>query len=334
MTSAATLQPPVREVIIVGGGLAGLSAAIYLGRAQRDTLIIDSGRSLALWEPEVQNYLGFPEGISGEELLQRGLRQAMAYQAEIVKDQVVEIRRAGDLFRVLGERGSYAARRLLLATGLYHLPPDLPGISECIGHSIFFCKDCDAYRVQDRQIAIMGWNDDAVELALGMLKFTASLAILANGHAPRWSPRHQAWLEEYAIPVKLGKVTAVKQSDSQIRALTFDDGSELTLECLFTTRGDVYHNQLAEDLGAEIDEEGQVLVNDKMRTSVPGLYAAGCLTPANCQMIIAAGQGATAGQAINRDLFEESLANHKLLRHRQAQLREEPDAQMALRPDS
>ncbi|MBA2742761.1 MAG: FAD-dependent oxidoreductase, partial [Chthoniobacterales bacterium] len=89
------------------------------------------------------------------------------------------------------------------------------------------------------------------------------------------------------------------------------------------TRGDVYHTELAEGLGAELDNVGQIRVDEQMRTTVPHVYAAGCVTPANCQMIIAAGQGATAAQAINRDLFEESLRNHSLRQFREVQLHEE-----------
>src|SRR5690349_18621922 len=134
--------PEPLEVIIVGAGLAGLSAAIYLGRALRRTLMIDDNRSLAVWEPEVQNYLGFPNGVAGEELLSRGRRQAEAYGAQFAADTVQEVRREDGRFIVLTKSGPYSSLRLLLATGLYHLPPDIPGVQECLGHSMFFCKDC------------------------------------------------------------------------------------------------------------------------------------------------------------------------------------------------
>src|SRR5687768_6631738 len=114
-----------REVIIVGGGLAGLSAAIYLGRALRDVLIIDAGESLAIWEPEVQNYLGF-EKIEGRELLRRGREQAQRYGAEIIREEVEQAWKEGDTFHVKAKKSSFQARRLLLTTGVYHLPPKIP----------------------------------------------------------------------------------------------------------------------------------------------------------------------------------------------------------------
>src|SRR6185503_4263733 len=112
-----------REVIIIGGGLAGLSAAIYLGRALRDVLVIDAGESLANWEPEVQNYLGFPESISGCELLKRGREQAERFGAEFAHEEVERISRRDDMFELKGKRFTFECRKLLLATGVYHLPP-------------------------------------------------------------------------------------------------------------------------------------------------------------------------------------------------------------------
>ncbi|MEY2548971.1 MAG: thioredoxin reductase, partial [Verrucomicrobiota bacterium] len=128
------------------------------------------------------------------------------------------------------------------------------------------------------------------------------------------------WLEEYEIPVARKRIRDVEHRKRKIRALEFETGRSVKIDYIFTTRGDVFHNQLAKKLGAKIDPDGQIRVDQCMRTTVRGLYAAGCVTPANCQMIIAAGQGAAAAQAINRDLFEESLATHSLRRFREEQL--------------
>src|SRR6185436_10122398 len=117
-----------RDVIVIGGGIAGLSAAIYLGRAQRDSLVIDSGKSMARWEPEVQNYFGFPEGISGEELLRRGDEHARRYGVEFTSDEIIAARQENAVFHLEGNSRTYSARRLLVATGIYHLPPKLEGV--------------------------------------------------------------------------------------------------------------------------------------------------------------------------------------------------------------
>lgn len=310
------------DVVVIGAGLAGLSAAIYLARARRDTLVVDAGKSLALWEPDVENYLGFPHGISGEELLKRGRGQAEHYGAEFRDDFVEELRHEPrEIFRAVGLRDTYEARRILLATGIYHLPPDIHGVNECLGHSMFFCKDCDGVRCQGRRIGIFGWNEEAVDYALAMLLYSSCVFIFQHGHEARWSGRHEDWLREYEIPVFRERVVDVHHVDRAVQWLELTGGARVELDALFTTRGDVYHNKLAHQMGAETDAEGVVLVNQKMETNVPGLYAAGCVTPANCQMIIAAGDGATAAQAINRSLFDEDLATHSLHRYRAQQLK-------------
>jgi thioredoxin reductase (NADPH) len=319
--NAQTKSERIRDAIIIGGGLAGLSAAVYLGRAQRDALVVDSGRSLANWEPNVQNYLGFPEGISGEELLNRGRLQAKNYGIEFRDEEILDATREAGFFYLRGTGGSYQSRRLLLATGLFHLAPDIPGLDACMGHSFFFCKDCDAYRVQGQRIGIIGRNNEAVEYALGMLPYSPKVFLATNGQKPVWDDVHANWVLEYEIPILTEPILHAHHQSGKISSLTFESGKCMPLNCAFTTRGDIFHNRLAKTLGAKIDSEGQILVNEDGRTSVPGLYAAGCVTPANCQMIIAAGEGAAAAQAINRDLFEESLRNHSLRCFRETQLR-------------
>jgi thioredoxin reductase (NADPH) len=316
-------DPNVREVIVIGGGIAGLSAAIYLGRAQRDTLVIDSGHSMAKWEPVVENYLGFPRGVAGEDLLRNGCTQARKHEVRFVRDRITSVSGGDSVFVLKGKKKTYRAKRLLLATGIFHIPPEIPGVKECLGHSMFFCKDCDGYRVRGKRIAIIGQTDETVEYALGMLHYSACVIVATNGKRARWSKRHARWLEEYEIPVARKRVRDVDHRKRKIRALEFANGETVKIDYLFTTRGDIFYNELARKLGAKLDPGGQIKVDQCMRTSVPRLYAAGCVTPANCQMIIAAGQGAAAAQAINRDLFEESLATHSLRRFRAAQLDEE-----------
>lgn len=324
MTRAADFdEPNLREVIVVGGGIAGLSAAIYLGRAQRDTLVIDSGDSMAKWEPDVENYLGFPDGVAGEKLLTNGQRQAKRYEVKFANDEIKSVSVRRSIFTLEGRKKTYRTKRLLLATGIFHLPPEIPGVKECLGHSMFFCKDCDGCRVRGKRIAIIGSNNEAVEYALGMLHYSACVIIATNGKRPRWDRRHAAWLEEYEIPIARKRICEVEHRQRKIRALGFTNGESIKIDYLFTTRGDLFHNKLAKQLRARIDRDGEIVVDLCLQTNVRGLYAAGCVTPANCQMIIAAGQGATAAQAINRDLFEESLATHSLRRFREAQLDEE-----------
>ncbi|MEO5803158.1 MAG: NAD(P)/FAD-dependent oxidoreductase [Verrucomicrobiota bacterium] len=320
------------DVIIVGGGCAGLSAAIYLGRAMRRVLLIDGGQSLALWEPDVQNYFGFPEGISGEELIKRGKFHAEKYGAKIITDEIGEASRSEKEFVLEGKTGSYRAKRVLLATGVLHIPPDIPHVKECLGHSMFFCKDCDGYRNRGKKIVIVGQNNEAVEYALGMLCYASCVLVATNGKPSTWDNEHSRWISEYEIPVFQSRIIAVDQQDGVLKTLTFEDGRCVEVDALFTTRGDIIHNKLGKALGAKLDPAGQIAVDHCMKTSVAGLYAAGCVTPSNCQMIIAAGDGATGGQAINRDLFEESLRNHALRCFRAEQVENEQTEPVETKP--
>ncbi len=311
------------DAIIIGGGIAGLSGAIYLARALRSACIIDNGKSMARWEPDVQNFLGFPEGIAGPELLDRGRRQARRYGVTIETEEVLDARANEDQFFVHGRKLELRSRMLLLTTGIFHIPPDIPGVRECLGHSMFFCKDCDGYRVQDRKIGVYGANNEAVRYALGMFPFSSVVIILTNGHSIHWDEQHAGWIQEYEIPVFTQEIIRLDHADGQIHSATLRDKTCLNVDVLFTTRGDIYYNDLAKGLGAKVTPQGEIEVNADQRTSVAGLYAAGCVTPANCQMIIAAGQGATAAQAINRALLDEDLAGHRLRRLRNRQLRTE-----------
>ena len=308
------MRPELWDAVIVGGGLAGLSAAIYLGRSRRHTLVVDNGHSMARWEPAVENYLGFPQGLSGRSLLDRGRAQVQRFGARVIADEIVRIRRPSDTFLVEGSDDSYRGRRVLLATGLTHLLPDIPGADVCLGRTVLFCKDCDAYRVQGKRIAVYGRRNEAARYALAMLAFSPSITIVTNGQRPAWDPLYQAYLSEYGIRVRAEPVKELVHRDGTLQMVLFRSGEPCEVQAMFTTRGDVFHTALAEGLGAAEDAEGQLIVDADMRTTIEGLYAAGCVTPANCQMIIAAGQGATAAQAIDRDLFDESLQRHRLPR--------------------
>jgi thioredoxin reductase (NADPH) len=283
--------------------------------------VIDSGKSMAKWEPDIQNYLGFPEGVGGVELLKRGREQAEGCKIRFRRDKILWARSRRNGFLLRGMHGHYSCRRLLLGTGIFHLPPNIPSLLPCLGHSMFFCKDCDGLRVQGKPIGIYGHTNDTVEYALGMLSYSPCVVIIADGKKNRWDGKHAHWLEEYKIPVYQKRIVRIQREARQLRSLQFADGKKVELDALFITRGDIYYNKLAKGLGAKVDGEGQVVVDLCMRTTVKGLYAAGCVTPANCQMIIAAGQGAAAAQAINRDLLEESLATHSLRRFRAKQLK-------------
>jgi thioredoxin reductase (NADPH) len=177
--------------------------------------------------------------------------------------------------------------------------------------------------VRGKRIAICGASNEAVEYALGMLCYSPTVVVVTNGEKPRWDKKHAAWLKEYEIPLQTAPIHDVEHRRRKILALVFARKTRVKIDYIFTTRGDIFHTSLAEQLGATLDRDGQIVVDHCMRTNVRHLYSAGCVTPANCQIVIAAGQGAIAAQAINRDLLEESLRTHSLRRFREVQLRKE-----------
>src|SRR4051812_48993194 len=257
----------VGEFLVGGGGIWGLPAAFSPGRARRDVIVVDSGHSMAKWEPVVQNYLGFPDGVGGEELLKNGRAQAERYEVRFAQDEIKTIRARKSIFVLQGKRRSYRTKRLLIATGIFHLPPEIPGVKECLGHSMFFCKDCDGYRVRGKRIAIIGSNNEAVEYALGMLHYSACVVVATNGNRARWDKRHGRWLKEYEIPVARKRICEVDHRKRKIRALGFVGGQSVKIDYIFTTRGDIFYNQLARKLGAKLDSDGQIKVDQCMRTT-------------------------------------------------------------------
>ena len=306
-------------ILVIGGGVAGLSAAIYLARARHRTVVIDAGDSMAAWEPRVENYFGFPECISGEELIQRGRQQAVQFGAELHEDAIQQLEKRGDFFTATGQKKTWRAHLVLLATGICHIPPDIDGVRECLGHSMFFCKDCDGQRVKEKRIAIYGANDETARYALAMLAYSSDVCVVTNGHQPRWSERYEQWLRQHLIPVHVQPIRRVVRDNRQLRSLELEDRCAIELDALFTTRGDIYFNRLAKMVGAEIDPSGEIVVNQDLQTTVKGLYAAGCVTPANCQIGIAGGQGVIAAQAINCELFDQALASGNIRRFAKAQ---------------
>src|SRR6185437_965717 len=227
----------MHNVIIIGGGLAGLSAAIYLGRSRRDTLLIHSGRSMAKWERDAQNYLGFPDGIDGNDLLARGFAQARCFNAEVVEDEVNALKHNREgWFEVASTAQLYLAQRVLLATGLTHLLPDIPGAKNCLGKSLFFCKDCDAYRVQGRSIVIIGTNNEATEYALSMLLFSSNVLICANGSPSRWDTAHAGWLGEYSVPVIQEHIGSILHDRGQLSAVVLESGESLGTSRVYDSR--------------------------------------------------------------------------------------------------
>jgi len=282
------------EVVVVGGGPAGMTAALYSTRLGHDTAVVNRGGGRAAMMQEVHNLLGVTEETSGGEFLKTGQEQLESYGCDIHRDMVTTCSRAGDRIHLSGNAGSYAADRVVLATGFNDVRPDPP--LPRTGRGLHYCLHCDAYMFVDESVYVMGHAESAAHVAALMLNFTDEVDLLTRGSAPEWSDETDRMLANHPIDVIHEDVTGVQNGeDGWLKALEFDDGSVREYKGGFAMYGAEYSNGLARELGCDINEDGSIDVDDHGRTSVEDVYAVGDCTPGHNQVPVALGQGAKAG---------------------------------------
>jgi thioredoxin reductase len=269
------------DCVVVGGGVAGLSAAMVLGRARRRTLVLDQGGQSNRAAAHVGGLLGH-DGTPPGELYELGRAQLAAYDAVTLRDaEAVDARAEGDGFVVvLGDGGEVWARALVLATGMDYEVPDVPGFAELWGGAVFHCPFCHGWDVRDSAIAVYGPPE------------------IAERHATLLA----AWSDDVTVVDPAG-VAGVRVEDGVLRALVRQDGSEVRCEAVLVHAPLHRRGQLPERLGLELTDIGLVAVDAQMRTSLPGVYAAGDLAVAPQQVAIALGSGHLAGIAVTRELL-------------------------------
>jgi thioredoxin reductase len=269
------------DCVVVGGGVAGLSAAMVLGRARRRTLVLDQGGQSNRAAAHVGGLLGH-DGTPPGELYELGRAQLAAYDAVTLRDaEAVDARAEGDGFVVvLGDGGEVRARALVLATGMDYEVPDVPGFAELWGGAVFHCPFCHGWDVRDSAIAVYGPPE------------------IAERHATLLA----AWSDDVTVVDPAG-VAGVRVEDGVLRALVRQDGSEVRCEAVLVHAPLHRRGQLPERLGLELTDIGLVAVDAQMRTSLPGVYAAGDLAVAPQQVAIALGSGHLAGIAVTRELL-------------------------------
>jgi len=311
-------QPDEYEVAVVGGGPAGLTTALYATRLGHDTVMIDRGGGRAAMMKDTHNVIGITEDVSGNDLLARARAQIEGYGADIRQEFVTDISARGaggegdddPLFRLETGDTECAADRVVLATGFTDARPDPP--LPRTGRGLHYCLHCDAYMFVDESVFVMGHGESAACVAMIMLNFTDEVALLLDGDDPTWSDETDELLRAHPVDVIESEVTGTFQDEDDpewLGGLEFADGTTRDYRGGFPMYGSNYNNDLAADLGAEINDDGTVAVDDHGRTSVDGLYAVGDLTPGHNQIPVAMGQGAKAGIAIHKGLrtFPKSL---------------------------
>jgi thioredoxin reductase len=298
------IPPTTYDAAIVGGGPAGLTAAIWLGRYLHSTVLIDSGDPRN-WEARgIHGYLGLPD-ITPAELRKRGRDEAREYGAVLVDGCVERAERLGDeCFRLTLENGFVIeSRRLLLAIGIKDYWPTVPGLSQCYGATAHHCPDCDGYEARDQKTVVIASGRKAVGLAFDLSTWTRELVICTNGAAPDIAPEHLAKLDELDIPVIVEPIErALVDADGVVYGLTLRNGMVLDCQKIFFSMGHYPADDLAVQLGCERDEEQLVVIDAHYRTSQLNVYAAGDIIPGPHLAIAAAADGAMAALSIHRSL--------------------------------
>jgi thioredoxin reductase (NADPH) len=292
------------DCAIVGGGPAGLTAAIYLARFRRNFRLIDGGASRASWIPLARNYPGFPDGVSGDELLRRLRDQAQRYGAPLLEDRVQDLIRLDDGFELaLASGGRLQARRVILATGVIENEPNLPGCVDAVRRSLIrICPICDGYEGVGKAVGVIGNSDHAAREALFLRTYSDDVTLVLVGEDPALPEERRRALEAADVKVVHTPIRAVALEDGAIRALDVGEGRLHRFDTLYSAFGVTPQYALADAAGASRDAEGRLFVDDHQQTSTPGLYAAGDLVRGLNQLAVAAGEAALAATAVHNSL--------------------------------
>ena len=302
----------IYDAIVIGGGPAGLSAAIYLARSNRSVLVIDKGDGRSKGKQLNENYLGFPKGIKAKKLSELGKEQAERFGAEFCGDIVLkascEKKGKKRLYKLRGKNKEYQGRGLIIATGVRDIFPSFPGAEKYIGTSIFWCMMCDAWKVKNKKVLVVGVDDHSVQTALRLLNYTKEVSFLvhcAEGESEISQKSFNA-MKKHGIHVYSGSIAKVSGKDGHVRSVITAEGQTIKTQYIFSKLGYTIQNEIAEELGAAIESKGFIKCDADMRTSMPFLYAAGDVTnDTSHQIVSAAHQGAVAGTSLDEDLMED-----------------------------
>ncbi|HEY7636008.1 MAG TPA: NAD(P)/FAD-dependent oxidoreductase [Gemmatimonadales bacterium] len=297
----------IYDCIVVGGGAAGLSAALMLGRCRRRVLVCDTGEPRNRWSRAMHGYLT-RDGTSPQEFLDIAREELRQYPSvECRAARVVDARQAHGGFQVTCADGTgLRSRKLLLATGVRDDLPPIPGLPQLYGVSVHHCPYCDAWEWRDQPIAAYGRGESGTGLALGLTLWTSDLVLCTDGRAQLdGSVRHR--LARHNIEVCEERIACLEGQDGKLQRIVFQDGSAIKRLALFFATGQSQHSDLTRRLGCRFTEHGTVDTGKCESTNVAGLYVAGDASKEAQFVIVAAAEGAEAAKAINQALLKEDL---------------------------
>lgn len=293
------------DCLIVGGGPAGLTAALYLARFERKVLVVDSGAPRAASIPKSHNIPFFAEGIAGLDILERQRSHLRHYGVAIESGTITALSKQTDGFiaQMTDEAGalrSLAARRVLLATGSVDVEPDLPDLPDAIRRGLVrYCPICDGFEVRGKKAAVIGYGSHGMGEAIFIARtYSCDVTLLTLGRTLVLDEKQKRDLVAHGVKVIADPIAALDVDDGRILALRTDCG-EHRFDVLYSALGLTYRASLAVALGAEHDEKGALLVDDHGQTTVKGLYAAGDVVRGLDQIVRGMGQAATAATHIH-----------------------------------
>lgn len=293
------------DCLVIGGGPAGLTAAIYLGRFRRSVLVVDKGWSRAEWITLSHNLPGFPEGLPGPVLLEKLRRQARRYGAVLETGIVESLDRNADGTFAAGRAGaSLVARTVILAAGVVENKPPLPHVADAVKKGLIrTCPICDGYESIGRKIAVLGSGEHAAAEGLFLRTYADSVTLLLSlADAAGLSEKTRSKLRNADIDISHVAVGAVTLDTDGVTALSVEDGRTHRFDAVYSAFGIAPQTMLAKKAGARVDDADRLFVNEHQETSLDGLFAAGDLVRGLNQISVAEGEAAIAATAIHNRL--------------------------------
>jgi thioredoxin reductase len=293
------------DCIIVGGGPAGLNAAVVLGRCRRSILIFDTGSYRNRTSHGMHNYLTRDDILPGG-FIDLAHREVIKYGGSIIQKRIVTGRKNKDgIFVVTDDDGTtYHAKKLLVATGLADNVPAIPGFADRYGKSVFHCPYCDGWEVRDKKIAIYAKNKEGWELALALKCWTDNVMYFTDG-GNKIKPQQRAYLVANEIQINQDRIACLDGPDGSLTHIVMKGGDRIPCDALFFVNGFTAQCNLAEAFGCEMTRKGVVITNLAQQTNIPGLYVAGDAAKDMHFVVVAAAEGAKAGVHINKELQQE-----------------------------
>jgi thioredoxin reductase (NADPH) len=298
-------DPKPLDCLVVGGGPAGLTAAIYLARFHLNITLVDAGESRANWIRCTHNHAGYPEGIAGSELLARMREQAQKYGVRIDRARVTRLERKDNGFEAEWGCGAIFARSVLLATGVQNRRPSVDEAihAEALQLGLLrYCPICDGYEVTDKNVAVIGTGPAAANEAKFLRSYTDRVTLIASDGMHLFEPSECEIIEKFGITLIDGPCHVAGINSNRLVLNTAK--GEMHFDSAYPALGSDVNSDLAVKLGADVDEAGSIVVDSHQRTSVPGLFAAGDVVLGLDQISHAMGEGGVAATTIRNDLAQ------------------------------